>query len=145
MDFDLSTEQKAVRDLCRDFAREVVAPAAEDLDRHHKFGYDIVRQMGELGLFGLPFGEEQVVECARDHFRVVSSQSGRLDYIETIKQWDKRTEAWTPRLALLKLQLIPKWLTSPDFRFAFTSGVSSNSACFERELMDHYRLVFEKL
>jgi len=71
----------------------------------------------------LPFGEEQVVECARDHFRVVSSQSGRLDYIETIKQWDKRTEAWTPRLALLKLQLIPKWLTSPDFRFAFTSGV----------------------
>jgi butyryl-CoA dehydrogenase len=48
----------AVRDLCRDFAREVVAPAAEELDREHKFGYDIVRQMGELGLFGLPFGEE---------------------------------------------------------------------------------------
>jgi short/branched chain acyl-CoA dehydrogenase len=58
MDFDLSTEQKAVRDLCRDFAREVVAPVAEDLDRHHKFGYGVVRQMGELGLFGLPFGEE---------------------------------------------------------------------------------------
>jgi short/branched chain acyl-CoA dehydrogenase len=58
MDFDLSTEQRAVRDLCRDFAREVVAPAAEDLDRHHKFGYDVVRQMGELGLFGLPFAEE---------------------------------------------------------------------------------------
>jgi short-chain 2-methylacyl-CoA dehydrogenase len=58
MDFDLSTEQKAVRDLCRDFAREVVAPAAEELDREHKFGYDIVRQMGELGLFGLPFAEE---------------------------------------------------------------------------------------
>jgi butyryl-CoA dehydrogenase len=36
----------------------VVAPAAPDLDRHHKFGYDIVRQMGELGLFGLPFSEE---------------------------------------------------------------------------------------
>jgi short-chain 2-methylacyl-CoA dehydrogenase len=58
MDFDLSTEQTAVRDLCRDFAREVVAPAAEDLDINHKFGYDIVRQMGELGLFGLPFGEK---------------------------------------------------------------------------------------
>src|SRR5216684_2854885 len=58
MDFDLSSEQTAVRDLCRDFAREVIAPAAEDLDVNHKFGYDIVRQMGELGLFGLPFGEE---------------------------------------------------------------------------------------
>jgi len=58
MDFELTTEQAAIRDTCRDFAREVVAPAAEELDREHKFGYDIVRQMGELGLFGLPFSEE---------------------------------------------------------------------------------------
>ncbi len=92
----------------------------------------------------LPFGQEQVVRCAAPHFRLVSSQSGRLDYIETIRQWDERTEAWNPRMALLKLRLLPKWLTSSEFRFAFTSGVSSNSACFERELMDHYRLVFEK-
>ncbi len=92
----------------------------------------------------LPFGQEQVVSCAAPHFKLVSSQSGRLDYIETIRQWDQRTEAWNPRMALLKIRLLPKWLTSPDFRFAFTSGVSSNSACFERELMDHYRLVFAK-
>ncbi|TMC78098.1 MAG: acyl-CoA dehydrogenase, partial [Chloroflexi bacterium] len=58
MDFELTQEQQAIRDTCRDFAREVVAPAAEELDRHHKFGYDVVRQMGELGLFGLPFSEE---------------------------------------------------------------------------------------
>ena len=58
MDFQLTAEQQAIRDVCRDFAREVVAPAAEELDRNHKFGYDIVRQMGELGLFGLPFSEE---------------------------------------------------------------------------------------
>jgi butyryl-CoA dehydrogenase len=58
VDFDLTSEQQAIRDTCRDFAREVVAPAAEELDREHKFGYDVVRQMGELGLFGLPFSEE---------------------------------------------------------------------------------------
>jgi cyclopropane-fatty-acyl-phospholipid synthase len=92
----------------------------------------------------LPFGQDQVVRCAAPHFRLVSSQSGRLDYIETIRQWDERTEAWNPRMALLKLRLLPKWLTSSDFRFAFTSGVSSNSTCFERELMDHFRLVFER-
>ena len=45
---------------------------------------------------------------------------------------------------LLKLRLLPRWLTSADFRLAFTSGVSANSVCFERELLDHYRLVFEK-
>jgi short/branched chain acyl-CoA dehydrogenase len=58
LDFQLNSEQQAIRDVCRDFAHEVVAPAAEELDRDHKFGYDIVRQMGELGLFGLPFSEE---------------------------------------------------------------------------------------
>ncbi|HXD80285.1 MAG TPA: acyl-CoA dehydrogenase family protein [Candidatus Acidoferrum sp.] len=58
MDFELTSEQQAIRDTCRDFAREVVAPAAEELDRESKFGYDVVRQMGELGLFGLPFSEE---------------------------------------------------------------------------------------
>src|SRR2546428_12608399 len=58
MDFELTSEQQAIRETCRDFAREVIAPAAEDLDRNHKFGYDIGRQMGELGLFGLPFAEE---------------------------------------------------------------------------------------
>src|SRR4029077_10809204 len=51
-------EQRAVRELCRDFAKEVVAPAAERSHANPKCGYDIVRGMGELGLFGLPFSEE---------------------------------------------------------------------------------------
>jgi cyclopropane-fatty-acyl-phospholipid synthase len=92
----------------------------------------------------LPFGKEQVIRCADPYFRLVSAESGRLDYIETIRQWDMRTESWSPKMALLKLRLLPRWLTSSDFRFAFTSGVSSNSVCFERELLDHYRLVLEK-
>ena len=54
----MNEEQQAIRDTCRDFAREVIVPAAEELDREHRFGYDIVRQMGELGLFGLPFSTE---------------------------------------------------------------------------------------
>ncbi len=57
MDFELTEEQAAVRALCRDFATEVVAPAAEELDREHRFPTEIVRQMAELGLFGLPFAE----------------------------------------------------------------------------------------
>jgi cyclopropane-fatty-acyl-phospholipid synthase len=92
----------------------------------------------------LPFGQDQIIRCASPHFRLVSSVSGRLDYIETIRQWDMRTESWKPRMALLKLRLLPRWLLSSDFRFAHTSGVSSNSVCFQRELMDHYRLVLEK-
>ena len=92
----------------------------------------------------LPFGSEQVTTNAEPDFRLVSRVSGRLDYIETIKQWRKRFAAPSVKKSLLKLRLAPRWLTSADFRLAFTSGVSANSVCFERELLDHYRLVFEK-
>ena len=92
----------------------------------------------------LPFGSEQVVRSAEPRFRLVSSTSGRLDYIETIRQWRRRFAKPTLRKALLKIQLLPRWLRSADFRLAFTSGVSANSVCFERELLDHYRIVLER-
>jgi cyclopropane-fatty-acyl-phospholipid synthase len=92
----------------------------------------------------LPFGQEQVVRCAEPSFRLLASESGRLDYIETIEQWNARIGERSLRKSLLKLRLVPRWLTSADFRLAFTSGVSANKVCFERELLDHYRLVFEK-
>jgi butyryl-CoA dehydrogenase len=57
MNFDLTDEQRAIQALCREFAREVVAPAAETLDREARFPYEIVARMAELGLLGLPFPE----------------------------------------------------------------------------------------
>jgi cyclopropane-fatty-acyl-phospholipid synthase len=92
----------------------------------------------------LPFGHEQVVKAAEPHFRLVSAESGRLDYIETIKQWRKRFAEPSLKKTLLKARLVPRYLTSSDFRLAFTSGVSANSVCFERELLDHFRLVLQK-
>jgi cyclopropane-fatty-acyl-phospholipid synthase len=92
----------------------------------------------------LPYGSEQVVRTAEPEFRLVSRESGRLDYIETIRQWRQRFAAPSLRKTLLKLGLLPRWLASSDFRLAFTSGVSANGICFERELLDHFRLVFER-
>jgi cyclopropane-fatty-acyl-phospholipid synthase len=92
----------------------------------------------------LPYGQEQVIDCAEPRFRLVESSSGRLDYLETIRQWRKRFGEPSFKKTLMKARLVPRYLTSSDFRLAFTSGVSANSVCFERELMDHYRLVFEK-
>jgi cyclopropane-fatty-acyl-phospholipid synthase len=92
----------------------------------------------------LPSGPEQVVRTAEPDFRLVSSASGRLDYIQTIREWRRRFGARSLHKTLLKLRLVPRWATSPDFRLAFASGVSANSVCFERELLDHYRLVFER-
>jgi cyclopropane-fatty-acyl-phospholipid synthase len=92
----------------------------------------------------LPDGYEQIVQSAQPDFRLVSATSGRLDYIETIRQWRRRFAEPSLRKTLLKLRLIPRWLTSANFRLAFTSGVSANSVCFERELIDHYRMVFQR-
>jgi cyclopropane-fatty-acyl-phospholipid synthase len=92
----------------------------------------------------LPFGKEQIVSSAEPDFKLVEAVSGRLDYIETIKQWRKRFGERSFRKTLLKARLVPRWLTSREFRLAFTSGVSANSVCFERELLDHFRLTFEK-
>ncbi|MFD2766233.1 acyl-CoA dehydrogenase family protein [Micromonospora eburnea] len=58
MDFRLSEEQEALRESVRDFAREVVAPAVAEHYEQHTFPYEIIRQMGKMGLFGLPFPEQ---------------------------------------------------------------------------------------
>ncbi|SCE69326.1 Acyl-CoA dehydrogenase [Micromonospora viridifaciens] len=58
MDFRLSEEQQALRESVRDFAREVVAPVIAEHYEQHTFPYEIIRQMGKMGLFGLPFPEE---------------------------------------------------------------------------------------
>jgi len=92
----------------------------------------------------LPWGLEQLVRCAEPHFRLVESSSGRLDYIETITQWNRRIGAPSLRKNLVKLTLLPHWLRSATFRHAFTSGVSANMVSFERELLDHHRIVFER-
>ncbi len=58
MDFDLSDEQRLLRDTVRDFARREVAPQAAELDRTKSFPYELVARMGELGLMGIPFPAE---------------------------------------------------------------------------------------
>ena len=58
MDFQLSDEQRLLRDTVRDFARNEVGPHAEELDRTKSFPYELVEQMGELDLMGIPFPEE---------------------------------------------------------------------------------------
>jgi short-chain 2-methylacyl-CoA dehydrogenase len=58
MDFELTDEQRLLRDTVRDFARQEVAPVAEELDRTKSFPYELVAKMGELGLMGIPFPEE---------------------------------------------------------------------------------------
>jgi alkylation response protein AidB-like acyl-CoA dehydrogenase len=58
MNFDLSPEHELIRDTVREFSRERVAPVAAELDREHRFPYDLVAEAAELGLMGIPVPEE---------------------------------------------------------------------------------------
>jgi cyclopropane-fatty-acyl-phospholipid synthase len=127
------------------FGRHMIPVEQVDLDAPRESDAWYLALLGEQfpGSF-LPYGKEQVVTNAEPDFALVSSSNGRLDYVETIRQWGQRFSAPSAKKSLAKLRLVPRWLTSADFRRAFTSGVSANRVCFERELLDHFRLVFEK-
>jgi len=58
VDFDLTAEQELIRDTVRTFARERVEPVAAELDAEGRFPYELVAELGELGLMGLSIPEE---------------------------------------------------------------------------------------
>src|SRR5579871_6529133 len=58
INFDLNDEQQAIRQTCREFAEQEIRPIAQKLDEEGLFPLRLVKQMGELGLLGLPFPEE---------------------------------------------------------------------------------------
>lgn len=94
----------------------------------------------------LPYGPEMVIRNAEPMFKLISQSSGRLDYIETIGQWRKKFRKFNLKKYLLYLSLVPKYILDPEFRHQVAVfKVSPNRVCFEKEIMDHYRLVFEKV
>ncbi|MFC6951380.1 acyl-CoA dehydrogenase [Halorubellus litoreus] len=58
MDFSLSAEQKQIRDMVSEFVDEEVVPQAAEIDERDEFPRDLVDEMGDLGLMGMPFPEE---------------------------------------------------------------------------------------
>ncbi len=120
---------------------EISLDAPKDSD-----SYSLALMIAQFPGSWLPYGAEQVIRNAAPHFKLVSQSSGRLDYIETIGQWRKRFRAFNAEKYALYASLLPRIATNPAFRdLVAVFRVSPNRVCFERETMEHYRLVFEKL
>jgi butyryl-CoA dehydrogenase len=58
MDFHLTTEQQMIRDLCKNFVKNEIAPIAEEMDQTAQFPYYVWKKMSDLGMIGIPFPEE---------------------------------------------------------------------------------------
>lgn len=113
-DFKLSDEHEALRQSVRQFAVDVVAPVIAEHYENHTFPYEIVRQMGRMGLFGLPF-PESVGGMGGDYFAlcVVLEELARIDSSVAITLeaaislgampiyrfgTDEQKERWLPKL-----------------------------------------------
>ena len=57
--FDLTEEQQAIRDMVRRYAREKIAPVAADLDENQEFPQETIKELGEMGILGIGFPEEE--------------------------------------------------------------------------------------
>lgn len=121
----------------------------EDFDVHAKKGsaaHVCALMVKEFPGSWLPYGPEMVIRNAEPFFKLISQSSGRLDYIETIGQWRKKFRKFNLKKYWLYLSLVPKYITDKEFRHRVAIfRISPNRVCFEQEIMDHFRLVFEKV
>jgi butyryl-CoA dehydrogenase len=59
MDFELTDEQQLIRDAVREFAEAEVTPIAAELDRDHRFPYELLPKLAEMNLMGMPYPEKE--------------------------------------------------------------------------------------
>jgi alkylation response protein AidB-like acyl-CoA dehydrogenase len=129
VDFDLSDEQKLLRNTVREFALAEVKPVAEELDRTKSFPYEIVQKLGGLGLMGIPFPQEYggggadtlsyvlaVEELARIDSSVCITMAAHTSLgTMPIYLWgsDEQKSEWLPRLCTGE-KLASFGLTEPE-------------------------------
>jgi alkylation response protein AidB-like acyl-CoA dehydrogenase len=135
----LSDEQREIRDLVRDLARERVAPRAAEIDKSAEFPWDMVELLREHDLFGLPFAEEHggtgtgalMVLVAIEELSKVCATTGLLLAVQELGSLglklagtDEQKARWLPRLAS------GEWLGA----YALTeAGSGSDSAAMRTE------------
>src|SRR3954452_15006977 len=135
----LSPEQREIRDLVRDLARERVAPRAAEIDRSAEFPWDMVELMREHDLLGLPFEERHggtgtgalMVLVAIEELSKVCATTGLILAVQELGSLglklagsEEQKERWLPRLAS------GEWLAA----YALTEpGSGSDSAAMRTE------------
>ncbi len=129
MNFEFTDEHNAVRAMVREFAENRIAPNAEQWDANHHFPTDVVREMGDLGLFGITADEEfggagadytslciAIEELARvDQSMAITLDAGVTLGINPIHEFGspEQKERWLPDL-LAGRTLAGFGLTEPD-------------------------------
>ena len=115
----LTETHQQVREMTRQFAEDVIRPAAEELDREERFPREIYEQMGELGLFGIGVPEDMggpgfdtltyalVMEELSRGYASVADQCGLVELLSTLlvkHGTDSQRDNWLSALLTAKLR-----------------------------------------
>lgn len=127
------------------WGRNAPPPAAVSLDaprNSDEYALAVLRKFYP-GSFP-PLGMEQIERCAKGTFALGAVLDGRLDYIRTMEEWGRVWRFDLSRLGAL-LRTVPYALCDPDLLWKVRSlWHGYNRQCFEREVLDHRRIVLEK-
>jgi cyclopropane-fatty-acyl-phospholipid synthase len=128
------------------FTEKMFSPEIMDINADKDSGeYLLALTAKHLPGSWLPYGLEMITKNAAPYFKLINSSSGKNDYIETIQQWRKMLRRFSFKKYFLYLRLIFEFTRSKKFRHMYrVFKISPIMVCFQRGLMDHYRIVFEK-
>jgi len=128
------------------FSKNIISPETMDLHApKNSKEYILALSAKHLPGSWLPYGSEMITSTAAPFFNTTFISSGRLDYIETIRQWRKKLRSFNVEKYGLYIKLLLEYSRDKTFRhFIDVFRISPLKVALEWEMMDHYRIVFEK-
>jgi cyclopropane-fatty-acyl-phospholipid synthase len=94
----------------------------------------------------LPNNVDQIGAAARPYFQMLSKKNGRLDYIQTLNEFDRKLRRLSVRKLYCAAKFVPSALWDRDFRYKLISAWRNyNRECFVQGIMDHERMIFERV
>ena len=129
------------------FGRKVIPREEWDINAHKDSDeYTMALMVKQFPLSWLPYMEKPAIEAAKPYFKLIDMSSGRKDYVVTNEEWTRRYRKFGFKKYWYYLRLLPEYISNPEFRHMLAIlRYSPNRRCFERELFDHFRYVFERV
>lgn len=129
------------------FGRKIIPRETWDINAPKESDeYTMALMIKQFPLSWVPIMEKPAIEAAKPFFKMIDMSSGRADYVVTNREWTKRYKKFHPLKYWYYLRLLPRFFRDKEFRHQLAIlRYAPNRRCFERELFDHFRYVFERV
>lgn len=129
------------------FGRRIIPRETWDINAPKESDeYTMALMVKQFPLSWVPIMEKPPIEAADPLFKLIDMSSGRADYVVTNEEWTKRYKAFHPVKYWHYLKMLPRFIRDKEFRHQLDIlRYAPNRRCFERELFDHFRYVFERV